>query len=637
MKRIPGSVLIFLVALCVLFPPFSYGQLTIDFEGVDSEQEEEVLEAAQIEKTSWESKNSTEEVLRLWFMRKSLLEEGNDKDAMEQLLTIKRMSEERVINELDVIGGALLFEAYSHMSEGRYDAAIESFNLALTYDSSLYQANFGKSHAYFRKNKFFPFPYIVEFFQGTKARFRSFWSLFTTTSNIFIILLTSLIIAGFLYTLILGLKNLSALRHEFQERFSGKVSPYIAGALGLGIIFIPLILWFDLIWLYFFWVVIFWRYYRFVEKIVVSLTLVLLLLVIPSLKMIDQLYASTYDDYVKASISSINGTFDLDRLQKINEMILDNPGDNQLRFVAALLYRNGGYYDQAQGHLEAILKKDERNYKALLNLGNIYYLSQDPYVAIKYYQEAIDLKPDSAKAYFNMSKAYENAFRFDEAQKMKDKALAINPDLVAESKGDEGKKVFDEYPDKRTVIKRFITTRERSFDVNGMFFNSHSMIIFLCIVLIFVNSFISSRFSKASACTKCGRAFCDVCKIATESDVYCSQCEHIYLKKDGVSPETKIQKMYEIEKYSRYQTIFKTALNIVIPGSGFAYINKNILALPLLWLASLGLVMFFVQDVLITYSKGIISEIQFPVAGLGITIFILSWFFSNPLSWWKRF
>src|SRR6185295_2461859 len=50
----------------------------------------------------------------------------------------------------------------------------------------------------------------------------------------------------------------------------------------------------------------------------------------------------------------------------------------------------------------------------------------------------------------------------------------------------------------------------------------------------------------ANACIKCGRTFCHRCKSARESATYCTQCIHIYLKRDGVSLDTKRSKLEEV-------------------------------------------------------------------------------------------
>ena len=68
-------------------------------------------------------------------------------------------------------------------------------------------------------------------------------------------------------------------------------------------------------------------------------------------------------------------------------------------------------------------------------------------------------------------------------------------------------------------------------------------------------------------CIKCGRTFCHRCKSARESATYCTQCIHIYLKRDGVSLDTKRTKLEEVHDYhhgiARRNKLFATFL----PGS----------------------------------------------------------------------
>jgi hypothetical protein len=71
----------------------------------------------------------------------------------------------------------------------------------------------------------------------------------------------------------------------------------------------------------------------------------------------------------------------------------------------------------------------------------------------------------------------------------------------------------------------------------------------------------------AGACIKCGRTFCHRCKSARESATYCTQCIHIYLKRDGVSLDTKRKKLEEVSDHhagmQRRNKLFATFL----PGS----------------------------------------------------------------------
>ncbi|NIM63843.1 MAG: hypothetical protein GTO30_20005, partial [Acidobacteria bacterium] len=50
----------------------------------------------------------------------------------------------------------------------------------------------------------------------------------------------------------------------------------------------------------------------------------------------------------------------------------------------------------------------------------------------------------------------------------------------------------------------------------------------------------------ARRCIRCGNPFCGQCKHTTEGHEYCTQCLHLFVLGDGLAPETKIKKMYEV-------------------------------------------------------------------------------------------
>jgi hypothetical protein len=75
------------------------------------------------------------------------------------------------------------------------------------------------------------------------------------------------------------------------------------------------------------------------------------------------------------------------------------------------------------------------------------------------------------------------------------------------------------------------------------------------------------RTGYANACIKCGRTFCYRCKSARESSTYCTQCIHIYLKRDGVSLDTKRQKLEEVSDHQSGMTRRNRLFATILPGS----------------------------------------------------------------------
>ena len=94
----------------------------------------------------------------------------------------------------------------------------------------------------------------------------------------------------------------------------------------------------------------------------------------------------------------------------------------------------------------------------------------------------------------------------------------------------------------------------------------------------------------AKECAKCGKAFCKKCQPNTKISGFCIQCLHIFVRKDGVSPASRKEKMEEIEKHSRRQRIFLRLSSFVVPGMASLLQNRTVkgmlLLLPWLFLVS---------------------------------------------------
>ena len=97
----------------------------------------------------------------------------------------------------------------------------------------------------------------------------------------------------------------------------------------------------------------------------------------------------------------------------------------------------------------------------------------------------------------------------------------------------------------------------------------------------------------ASECQKCGRAFCRLCKPSTESALLCSQCIHVYLKKDGVAIETKLQKLEDVRKRKAFEERVRGGLNVLLPGAAAFLDSRVVLAAVAFGLFAFGLLAAF--------------------------------------------
>lgn len=87
---------------------------------------------------------------------------------------------------------------------------------------------------------------------------------------------------------------------------------------------------------------------------------------------------------------------------------------------------------------------------------------------------------------------------------------------------------------------------------------------------------------RASFCKKCGDPFCGRCKDKPEYESFCAACVAIFIKQEGVSPQVRMEKNYEVEKYQKNRRIVKSVLAVLFPGFGHLYLGQALMALLLL-------------------------------------------------------
>src|SRR6185369_2037686 len=86
-------------------------------------------------------------------------------------------------------------------------------------------------------------------------------------------------------------------------------------------------------------------------------------------------------------------------------------------------------FDDAQKDLVLAIKRNKKNSEAINNLGVAYFFRRDYKKAIKTYQKAIDIGPDSASFHSNLGRAYFAAKRYDDASVEYYRALTLDPDI----------------------------------------------------------------------------------------------------------------------------------------------------------------------------------------------------------------
>jgi len=97
----------------------------------------------------------------------------------------------------------------------------------------------------------------------------------------------------------------------------------------------------------------------------------------------------------------------------------------------------------------------------------------------------------------------------------------------------------------------------------------------------------------ARRCERCGRPFCFRCKTGREGPETCPQCLHLFLKKDGLAPGVRGDKLQEIDRFESWARWGQTLARLVAPGADRLAAGRTASGALLLLLWSLGLCWLF--------------------------------------------
>jgi len=276
---------------------------------------------------------------------------------------------------------------------------------------------------------------------------------------------------------------------------------------------------------------------------------------------------------------------------------------------------------------------------AHVNLGNLHFLNNDYPAAISEYEKAEALDKNLAIAFYNHSVASgETLTKFDDQARQLEQAKRIDRAYIERiSSNPPAQKVVMYHPPiaqawgveenlARRGIARTLFGNWAWFDPTVSARNPVTAGAILSLILALVLYSRRRRAGYAGACIKCGRTFCHRCKSARESATYCTQCIHIYLKRDGVSLTTKRSKLEEVGDHLsgvlRRNRVFAT----ILPGSAQIIEGRTSSGI----LGVFAFLFFLSLAALVGRLAPVLAPVDVPklaVRALAILLAVIIWFF----------
>ena len=396
--------------------------------------------------------------------------------------------------------------------------------------------------------------------RGFRNTFSNYRSRLLGRSDMLVTLILAIAVTAAIFAIALFVRYGKTMAHDFRETLSAKMSGGAVSVLAFALLFLPIFVWLGPMWLIFYWFAIFFGYANGVERALILLLSLLLAAAPMALDRTATSIAGVDSPVMMAAVSSEEGAYRPDALRRLQEVVSVVPDDPMLHVLLGNLYLQDGNERQAEVHYRRSNELHE-NAGAHVNLGNLHFFAGEVSAAISEYERAEVLDKNLAIADYNHSVAAGSDNKFDvQAQKL-DQAKRIDRASI--------ERISSNPPPQLVVMYRpplpeawAVATSVARRGVARALFGSWAwfdplvsarnpvtvggLLAFLLAPLLWLKR---RRAGFAGACIKCGRTFCHRCKSARESATYCTQCIHIYLKRDGVSLDTKRTKLEEVSDH----------------------------------------------------------------------------------------
>lgn len=384
-----------------------------------------------------------------------------------------------------------------------------------------------------------------------------------------------------IFALALFVRYGRAMAHDFREIVGGRLHGGSVSVIAFALLFLPIFLWLGPIWLVFYWFIIFFGYAKTGERILIVLLSLMIAAAPLALDLASHWIAGADSPVVMSAIASEERSYQPDALRRMQDLINIVPDDAVLHLLIGNLYLQDGDEQQASQHYRRSADLHD-SAGAHVNLGNVHFVNNDFSTAVTEYNKAEALDPHLAIAFYDDSIALGAQSKFDEQAKKFDQANRIDHSyierLTSNAPAQKSAFVIFYHPSiaeawvvssgiARQGVARSLFGNYSWFDPMESLRNPVTLGAILTVILAPLIFLKRRKAGFAGACIKCGRTFCLRCKSAHESTTFCTQCIHIYLKRDGVSMATKRAKLEEVSDHLGGQLKRNRWLATFFPGS----------------------------------------------------------------------
>jgi len=515
----------------------------------------------------------------IWFAREKYLQIGEVEKAQQQLQLLWERALVRGVRNLPEYGAVLVREAERRMKSRDFDQAAKALGWARRLAPDELPVYVTAALLAFRRNPFNPVPVWEELLSGARAVGRSFRLQVWLRANLLGTLVSGF---AFFFTVAVAIAAMSAaprLVHDIRESM-GFGSPRVRTVLAWGALAVPALVGLAPWW----WVIVagllLWPYFGVPTRCLAAAGAVFLIALPLTVRERAALLTLSERPLLAAVVQVREGNWtaaDYDILKaEADRGTAGVPGVNALGLAARRL----GRLDEAEAAVRAGLQAAPGNAVLWINLGNIAFARQDIAGAITNYTKAAELAPRLFVPHYNLGVAYREGFKFAESEAETRRAGELDSDSAAFYAGFDTTRLKGYAVDGLSRTQElWALARESGEEQSAAADHLWEALMFgVPIVawpavvggLLLLGAGLGAwrlKRGTATACHRCGRVFCQCCQPGRRGEL-CSQCHHIFVKKEGVDARVRVQKMGDIKSWGRLLRVRHIVCAVLAPGGG---------------------------------------------------------------------
>ena len=399
------------------------------------------------------------------------------------------------------------------------------------------------------------------------------------------------------------LRNGRRIAHDLGEQMPRRLSSLTKGVLGWLLLISPVLAGLPVWWWFILGGLLVLPYVNRVARVVLFLGVAFL-------------FSLPWQAQLASSLLSLHRQPLLDRVVAVRDghwtdedywalKVLDgrSPPEALASFSLGLTAKRRGDFEEAEEAYKKALSISS-SAAAWNNLGNLSMIGKDVDLAIERYEKAIGIDDSLFAPHFNLSLAYRDKFLFPEGEAASRRAVQVDSDAHAYYTSLSGihfnRYTVDVIPQLKPLWDRALSENKwQSATVDHLWLslmlvpsrNSWTFVVGGVLLLgLGWWALLSSR-GLARPCRKCGRVLCSRCG-GREATV-CSQCHHIFVRKDGVDARVRVRKMADIKRGEQLARLRCILAAVLLPGGGHFSVGRYAAGMLFLLPASVLLAAFF--------------------------------------------